>query len=70
MKPRNFPERVNQRRKVALANLEFYRARYADDDYWDPRVDLEIATLQARIVPSARSIRTKHSRPARVAQSD
>lgn len=56
MKPANFPERVNARRKVAFAHLNPGSRRYA-----------ELAlTLQARIVPGGRrDVRTKINRSTR-----
>lgn len=74
MRPRNFPERVNRRRKVALVQLESQRLLIAGN----PSLDLEhieeyhakalkeAEILRSRIVPSARHIRTKKNRAGSV----
>jgi hypothetical protein len=55
-KPRNFPERVNRRRKDALR-------RMGDMPY--PRREADIAALRAAITDNARDIKTKKYRGAR-----
>lgn len=73
MRPWNFPERKNARRKQALVQLELQRLLVAKN----PSLDLEHISeyhakavqeaeiLKSRIVPSARHIRTKKNRSER-----
>jgi len=57
MKPKNFPERINRRRKKALENLKKYAAK-------NPSANLKrtIKNTEDKIVDSARSVRTKIKR--------
>jgi len=57
MKPKNFPERINKRRKKALENLKKYAAK-------NPSANLKraIRNTEDKIVDSARSVRTKIKR--------
>lgn len=60
MKTRNFPEKRNERRKRALANI---RARAGSKDAEvDARRKEEITSLETRIKVSAREVRTKKVR--------
>lgn len=58
MKPRNFPERANQRRKEALDRLGKPRVD------GEPRADsrAEETALAKKIAPSLRQVRTKKPR--------
>ncbi len=72
MRPYNFPERKNRRRKHALERLRaipYGEPRSKRDitagtsaNIIQRRRDKEIAALETRIVPSARDIRTKKAR--------
>ena len=66
MKPKNFPERKNARRKVALAhrNAELEHWQYTHSKLNAPPIALlnEIAILKERIVVNARDVRTKKRR--------
>jgi hypothetical protein len=54
MRPKNFPERKNRRRKKALENLKAYNRK-------NPSANLKrsIKDTESRIVDDARSVRTK-----------
>ena len=68
MKPCNFPERVNQRRKDALERLYRWLVSYKGLKHLNYRVPLterEIETLESRIVTSARHVRTKKDHTGR-----
>ena len=56
MKPRNFPERKNQRRKGALQRMADTPMEVGS------KKAKEYATLLQRTVPSARDVRTKKDR--------
>jgi hypothetical protein len=56
MKPRNFPDRVNQRRMGALNRL---------NPMTTSGFDQMVATLMSRIRPDARAVRTKINRSSR-----
>lgn len=57
MKPENFPERKNRRRKKALKNLKLYAMK-------NPSANLErsIKDTEDKIVEDARMVRTKIKR--------
>lgn len=49
----NFPNRVNERRKVALSNLrasKFFEKGNRTKEDWQARKEAEIAVLEKRIV--------------------
>ena len=54
MKPKNFPERVNQRRKFVLAKLEAIPLKVLTESN-----RREIQVLKLRIVEDARASKTK-----------
>ena len=56
--PANFPERINQRRKTALYNMQRREPHPAKAE----QRALEIRRLEAKIVSSARDVRTKKNR--------
>ena len=58
MKPANFPERINQRRVIALENLERRTPVPAKAE----QHALEARLLRDRIVASAWDVRTKKNR--------
>lgn len=60
MKPKNFPERVNERRKRALARLQSRLPSNMAHATVAQRQELH--ALQSRIVSDARGIRTKKQR--------
>ena len=71
MKPCNFPERKNRRRKGALARLQTSLAEEPETtDYKGVshktnrtlRMESEIAILEKRVVDTARDVRTKKFR--------
>lgn len=64
MKPMNFPERKNQRRKGALARLLVFTESNMSDGWLQNR-RRQIEDLERTIVPSARDVRTKKTRAGR-----
>ena len=68
MKPKNFPGRVNERRREALARIEAKYGELLEDLDWRKKhlnIVFEVATLRSLILPSADHIRTKKDRTAR-----
>lgn len=63
MKPKNFPERVNARRKAALERLE--RGTRTNKVAIAAREAREANALRERIAPSLRTVRTKIDRRLR-----
>ena len=57
MKPKNFPERKNRRRKKALENLKKYAMKNQST-----HLEKAITNTEDKIVGSARSVRTKIKR--------
>jgi hypothetical protein len=73
MKPSNFPERKNRRRKIALENEVLDRIIFLEAHPKIPRRAFHLAkaleeadVLRSRIVPSARHERTKKNRAGSV----
>ena len=60
MKPRNFPARVNARRKRALQRLLASIELYSLGPTFSQ--NMEVMALQARIEPLARGVKTKVNR--------
>lgn len=58
MKPKNFPERKNERRKKALEDLKAY-AKRNNSNKSDTILKRAIKDIEAKIVDNARGIRTK-----------
>lgn len=59
MKPKNFPERKNRRRREAQKRLYERMSHLWDIPLW---MALEFETLTDRIMKSARDVRTKKDR--------
>lgn len=57
MRPKNFPERKNQRRKKALENLKAYAKKNDSSN-----LKRAIEDTEAKIINDARSVRTKKAR--------
>lgn len=68
MKPKNFPGRVNERRREALARIVAkYGALLSNLDWRKNHLNIvmEVDVLRSLILPSADHIRTKKDRTAR-----
>ena len=62
MKPANFPERKNARRKGAYARLPTSRQPTEENKNAQKDLEIERAALKQRIVPSAVHVMTKKRR--------
>jgi len=61
MKPKNFPERKNARRKTALDSIF---SRYEIPEEIPINISIIIRNLERKIVPSALHVKTKKNRTA------